>query len=185
MGDRYEGIGDAHRKTFDWVFLGKEKVNVALDSTNETSESFIKMDRFPDAGEGIGEAAHEKTVETSWSSFSHWLNEDEGMYWITGKPGSGKSTPMKYLCNKRRTRQYLRHWTGIYPLVTAGFFFWNSGTAMQMSRMGLLRLFSINQSKVIQSLSLFSFLTGGDHMSYSGVISIPGPGQNLAVRSTF
>lgn len=62
-----------------------------------------------------------------------------GLYWITGKAGSGKSTLMKFLYNDPRTSEHLRSWASPLPLVTAAFFFWNSGSEMQMSQSGLLR----------------------------------------------
>src|SRR5579862_1109692 len=55
------------------------------------------------------------------------------------EPGSGKSTLMKYLYNNTRTLRYLQPWIGIAPFMMIGFFFWSSGTTMQMSRMGLLQ----------------------------------------------
>ncbi|KAH7119118.1 hypothetical protein B0J11DRAFT_441007 [Dendryphion nanum] len=76
-----------------------------------------------------------------WSSFTKWLSntDRQNLYWITGKPGSGKSTLMKYMFNHNKTTAKLQQWNASRPLVKAGFFFWNSGTAMQMSRMGLLQ----------------------------------------------
>jgi hypothetical protein len=76
-----------------------------------------------------------------WDSFPDWLASTEGsnMYWVTGKPGSGKSTLMKYLFNHESTTTTLQAWSKGVPLVKAGFFFWNSGTVMQMSRMALLQ----------------------------------------------
>ncbi|KAK0618911.1 hypothetical protein B0T14DRAFT_602849 [Immersiella caudata] len=42
--------------------------------------------------------------QNSWSSFPEWLEHRcENVYWITGKPGSGKSTMMKYLAKESRT----------------------------------------------------------------------------------
>jgi hypothetical protein len=56
----------------------------------------------------------------------------------TGKPGSGKSTLMKFLYDQQQTLEALKPWSST-PVFHAGFFFWNSGTAMQMSREGLLQ----------------------------------------------
>ena len=91
--------------------------------------------------------AHRRTLEwvfqdnTSrhWHSFPAWLQRSEKIYWITGKPGSGKSTLMKFLYTDRRMRSNARVWSRSKELVTSGFFFWNSGTRMQMSNEGLLR----------------------------------------------
>lgn len=76
-----------------------------------------------------------------WDSFTTWLEkaDHENLYWITGKPGSGKSTLMKFLYHEPRTYSFLRRWYGEQEVIKAGFFFWNSGTAMQMSRMGLFQ----------------------------------------------
>ncbi|KAI0386886.1 hypothetical protein F5Y04DRAFT_288693 [Hypomontagnella monticulosa] len=75
----------------------------------------------------------------SWSSFKDWLAYGTGIYWITGKAGSGKSTLMKMLCQDMRTTALLESWSGSTPIVTASFYFWNSGTELQMSQEGLLR----------------------------------------------
>ncbi|EOD43829.1 hypothetical protein UCRNP2_9462 [Neofusicoccum parvum UCRNP2] len=69
----------------------------------------------------------------------NWLQGDENLYWIKGKPGSGKSTLMKLLHDDERLKNYLQSWRGNSDLVIAGFFFWNSGEVMQMSKDGLLR----------------------------------------------
>ncbi|KAH6876597.1 hypothetical protein B0T10DRAFT_497781 [Thelonectria olida] len=74
-----------------------------------------------------------------WDNFSNWLMSNKPLYWITGKPGSGKSTLMKYLSDDRRLRSQLRVWKGDNPLSMGKFFFWNSGTALQMSGVGLLQ----------------------------------------------
>jgi hypothetical protein len=58
------------------------------------------------------------------SSFVHWLTTDEPVYWISGKPGSGKSTLMKFLANDNRTRKLLEKWAGSDKLFTAAFYFW-------------------------------------------------------------
>lgn len=76
-----------------------------------------------------------------WDNFAKWVeNDDQGnIYWITGKPGSGKSTLMKFLFHENSTETLLNRWSGGQAVSKAGFFFWNSGTTMQMSRMGLFQ----------------------------------------------
>jgi hypothetical protein len=71
--------------------------------------------------------------------FADWLENHSGTFWINGKAGSGKSTLMKYLTNHRETLLSLNRWAGDFELITAPFFFWNSGTALQKSQVGLLR----------------------------------------------
>lgn len=77
--------------------------------------------------------------ENSCSSLVDWLEGDERIYWITGKPGSGKSTLLKYICKDPRTQKYLKNWAKGQPLIEASFYFWNSGSSIQMSQAGLLR----------------------------------------------
>lgn len=83
-----------------------------------------------------------KTKSRSPVYFAEWLKsqrQEDGLYWIGGKPGSGKSTLMKYLYSHERTHQLLKQWAGTKELFVAGFFFWHSGTEMQKSQEGLLR----------------------------------------------
>ncbi|KAH6698160.1 hypothetical protein BKA61DRAFT_530992, partial [Leptodontidium sp. MPI-SDFR-AT-0119] len=81
------------------------------------------------------------TEEQSWSDFSGWLKSGNGVYWMSGKAGSGKSTFMKRLVDDSQNRLYhlLRVWARGSPLCVATFFFWNSGTRLQKSQLGLLR----------------------------------------------
>ena len=71
--------------------------------------------------------------------FKEWLSDGNGIYWIAGKAGSGKSTLMKYLVSEPRTESILQTWAGNEALVVAKFFFWNAGDVMQKSQEGLLR----------------------------------------------
>ncbi|KAK7408953.1 hypothetical protein QQX98_008897 [Neonectria punicea] len=75
-----------------------------------------------------------------WPSFPEWLQaKDDSIYWITGKPGSGKSTLMKYIFENPRLEDHLQDYAGDLPLMLAGFFFWNPGSEMEKSQEGLLR----------------------------------------------
>ncbi|KAE9373908.1 hypothetical protein N431DRAFT_374559 [Stipitochalara longipes BDJ] len=71
--------------------------------------------------------------------YVEWLRERTGIFWIHGKPGSGKSTLMKYLIHHPKTADHLQAWADGKRLVIAKFFFWNSGTKLQKSQEGLLR----------------------------------------------
>ncbi|PNP49580.1 hypothetical protein THARTR1_09902 [Trichoderma harzianum] len=68
-----------------------------------------------------------------------WLQNDEKLLWISGKPASGKSTFMKYLHNNSLTADYLRKWRRSDHFVRATFFFHHRGTAIQKSLEGLHR----------------------------------------------
>ena len=74
-----------------------------------------------------------------WSDFAEWLGSGNSLYWISGKPGSGKSTLMKYICSHPQTIQLLDSWRAGLPLLQARFFFWAAGHTLQSSQEGLLR----------------------------------------------
>lgn len=78
--------------------------------------------------------------EVQWSSFPAWLREAlRSVYWITGKPGSGKSTLMKFIFEHPQLRDHLSDYAKDLPLMLAAFFFWNPGSKMQKSQEGLVR----------------------------------------------
>ncbi|KAF5667262.1 2-hydroxyacylsphingosine 1-beta-galactosyltransferase [Fusarium heterosporum] len=68
-----------------------------------------------------------------------WLNHGSGVFWVSGKPGSGKSTFMKYVADNARTRSSLKIWARDKELVIASHYFWISGTEMQKSWQGLIQ----------------------------------------------
>lgn len=93
-----------------------------------------------------------------------WLQKGTGIFWINGKPASGKSTLMKYLYQDPRTKELLRAsgWQSRARLTTASFFFHHRGNNMQKSFEGLLRsLISqiLEQEKILFRL-LYPILVG-------------------------
>ncbi|KAL8310944.1 hypothetical protein RB597_001950 [Gaeumannomyces tritici] len=109
----------------------------------------LRFDTIDDRYEGI-RLAHSKTFcwifgtqlekDAPPSSFSEWLASAEDLFWVSGKPGSGKSTLMKYLCLHRETRRRLQTWAQGNRLIMADFFFWNAAKqSLQKSQQGLLR----------------------------------------------
>ncbi|VUC31502.1 unnamed protein product [Clonostachys rosea] len=74
--------------------------------------------------------------------FCNWLQEGKGLFWVKGKPGSGKSTLMKYIMKSKHTWELLHDWTrssSEVKEIIAGFFFHYRGTSLQKSFEGLLR----------------------------------------------
>lgn len=71
--------------------------------------------------------------------FSQWLRKGTGLFWINGKPGSGKSTLMKFIFQDRRTSDLLHNWRTGNTFTRVAFFFHYRGTSMQKSFEGLLR----------------------------------------------
>lgn len=81
------------------------------------------------------------------SGFKNWLSSDGKLYWIIGKPGSGKSTLMRYLMQptslpsrQNRCVEHLRQWAGNGENLTIiSFHFWAIGSPMQRTKEGLFR----------------------------------------------
>ncbi|KAH8819892.1 hypothetical protein F5884DRAFT_28946 [Xylogone sp. PMI_703] len=71
--------------------------------------------------------------------FSKWLRCQNGIFWVSGKAGLGKSTLMKYISDDLRMMTSLYDWAGISNIFTASFYFWNAGTDMQKSQQGFLQ----------------------------------------------
>jgi hypothetical protein len=65
--------------------------------------------------------------------FSNWLQEGSGLFWIHGKPASGKSTLMKYIVRSKQTWELLHDWRKSSYEVNAAYFFHYRGTAIQKS----------------------------------------------------
>lgn len=64
--------------------------------------------------------AHPKTFEWAFQNqLQSWLRSSHPVFWITGKPGSGKSTLMKYLVNNPRTPLALETWSHSRRLIVA------------------------------------------------------------------
>ncbi|KAM0511307.1 hypothetical protein ACHAPE_009973 [Trichoderma viride] len=109
----------------------------------ETILQTLNFDQLHERELAVGEA-HEGTAtwifdESKPTKFVKWLQKSNGMYWITGKAGSGKSTLMKFLTDHPQTLQYLTEWTNGNDLIVAKHYFWNPGTTMQKSQEGLFR----------------------------------------------
>ena len=68
-----------------------------------------------------------------------WLRKGTGIYWIQGKPGSGKSTLMKFLHDHPQTSEILNQWRQGRNHTSAWFFFNERGSYIEKSFEGLLR----------------------------------------------
>lgn len=72
------------------------------------------------------------------NSFQEWLRSDSKIYWISGKPGSGKSTLMNFIAEHDSTCKQLKKWSGPRDLIMIDGYLWNAGASSQRSYHGLL-----------------------------------------------
>ncbi|KAI1412373.1 hypothetical protein F5Y13DRAFT_200005 [Hypoxylon sp. FL1857] len=110
-------------------------------------------DRFSQIESRLGHT-FDWIYDKSSISLSQWLQRGRGIFWISGKPGSGKSTLMKFLLRDPRTSELLHHW---HPMssarqIIASFFFHYRGNLVQKSFEGLLRSIILQILKAEPSL---------------------------------
>lgn len=95
FNQRRNQIEAADGDTLKWIFVvdnaeeSKESSGEALGFTNSEEEE--KRDRRP-------------REEIKWHSFSKWLSSTDTIYWISGKPGLGKTTVVKNILADKRTK---------------------------------------------------------------------------------
>ncbi|KAH8889242.1 hypothetical protein GQ53DRAFT_870288, partial [Thozetella sp. PMI_491] len=121
--ERVNGIAEAHTQTFDWLFGISE--GEGDESGTEQDHDCVLLGFEKDA------------KKATWDSFSLWLASDEPIYWISGKPGAGKSTLMKHLYSHPQTKQRLSRRTNETVLLLSHFFYL-MGNPMQHNINGLL-----------------------------------------------
>ncbi|KAK8054433.1 hypothetical protein PG994_009500 [Apiospora phragmitis] len=132
-----------------------------LESLSFKSMAFREQDIEQAHGTSFDWIFHDHAGD-SHPSFSEWLSTTKlgNIYWnrtITGKPGSGKSTLIRYLSGHRTTIRLVHAWAGNPHVTVAGFYFWTSGSQEQRSQTGLLRslLFQLLSTKpdlIVQEL---------------------------------
>lgn len=115
---RHEAIPVAHSDTFGWALTGPKTRTLENDEAQSTS--------FMDPSKG-------KLLE--------WLETGTGIFWVSGKPGSGKSTLMKYVADHPATIRSLESWaaTTDQRAVVMSHYFWSAGSPIQKSQHGLWR----------------------------------------------
>ncbi|SCV45329.1 uncharacterized protein FFB14_08594 [Fusarium fujikuroi] len=133
MNRRRNEIHASYGSTFNWLFEGEFEDDY-LESESEVSES----DSF---SESDADSSSEDEVDSyrqmlACSSFGTWLESSENRYWISGRPGTGKSVLMKFIISHKQTMDSLRQWHPEAQILSH--FFWKVGSPMQSSFKGFL-----------------------------------------------
>jgi hypothetical protein len=132
------GRTQSRREQWDWEEDHYERIeSILIDGLQYLSMS-QRYETIAKPHQHTFEWIYQKP-QRDWSDFVKWLRAGNGIYWVNGKAGSGKTTLMRYIHDNIRTRQELSLWAGDNPLQISSFFFWNSGTLEQKSQSGLLR----------------------------------------------
>lgn len=144
MHGRFENVEPAHFETFEWIFDETYGFHVddakPVDKFNDR-EKPSEVDDDPKAEDDGPEAKGDGESTSNWSDseddtepnvdsktrfrggdhdcsvrepFLRWLSSGNGIFHISGKLGSGKSTLMKFLCDHERTTVELQKWAGMY-----------------------------------------------------------------------
>lgn len=89
-------------------------------ATKERLLASLRFDRMNERWSHVRGAEHPKTLDWimqteqpegsfgSWDIFPHWLQSSDPIYWISGKPGAGKSTLISYTLTNHGTTENLR-----------------------------------------------------------------------------
>ncbi|KAL8784235.1 MAG: hypothetical protein Q9195_009134 [Heterodermia aff. obscurata] len=138
-------------------------------------EIVSRQEQISDAFEGtyqwIFDLPDSKRVrDARWSNFHDWLENSNSIYWISGKPGSGKSTLMKFIVHEDQTSRLLEIWKKDGRLIMISFFFWRAGSDLQKSATGLLR--SLLYQIASQCPDSFNHIRIQDR-NVSGDVSVP------------
>lgn len=89
----------------------------------------------------------------AWNLFLDWLRAGDKIFHVSGNPGAGKSTLMKFLSQHERAMEELKAWATTKTLISCAFYFWSPGSKAQRTVTGLYR------SLLFQALSQCPDLT--------------------------
>ncbi|RFN54254.1 hypothetical protein FIE12Z_1380 [Fusarium flagelliforme] len=108
---RYEEINDASV----WNRSEEERTSSKFKQDNTTSKA---------------------SCSNNSTQFTRWLGSESKMFWISGKPGSGKSTLMKFIATNPATQEHMAAWRSDVHILTH--YFWKAGNPMERNLKGFL-----------------------------------------------
>lgn len=123
MNERRNHISSQIPDSFTWIFGSQHPGDYndiygddSEDEGRESDDGMLEEDSHSDASSIC--ISH---IEGRWDDFVSWLECDDPVYWVSGKPASGKSTLMKFIASNPRTRESLEKWQEA-PMILSHFF---------------------------------------------------------------
>jgi len=137
MRSRHTQIHSAGSETCGWILETDDEAEEGVDNGDNKKDADVGLDD----GVGTGDRALQENLDRREARrvFRSWLREGQNVLHISGNPGSGKSTLMKFIAGQSSTEEELKKWAGTKILVLAEFYFWSSGTTLQRTLQGLYR----------------------------------------------
>ncbi|KAF4958312.1 hypothetical protein FGADI_2478 [Fusarium gaditjirri] len=145
MRQRYNDVLDSSEASFDRVFasykrltandndsgISEEERSHSITDTRDEVEADLQLtDGFDGEREGY------ESIDLVWSNFIKCLGSSDSLFCIRGKPGSGKSTLIKFIVDNPNT-QLLLHQSNPEAIIFSHFF-WKIGSSAQNTIKGLL-----------------------------------------------
>lgn len=127
MNQRYNDLMHSRSATFKRVFSAYQDIT--------TGDEANSIDEVTAEDLGIDESRRNH-IDATWAEFINWLQSSDSLFCIRGKPGSGKSTLVKFVIDHENTKELLCRWSPDVTIISH--FFWKIGSSTQNSIKGML-----------------------------------------------
>ncbi|EWY92345.1 hypothetical protein FOYG_05922 [Fusarium oxysporum NRRL 32931] len=124
--ERYNSVLPSSDACFERVFASYERVcrkDPGHKAWNKYEQEFNVQGKITREKARLKEEVDE--IDHIWERFSNWLQSDDKLFWIRGKPGSRKSTLIKFVINNGSTKRLLGSWHPNTRILSH--FFWKIG----------------------------------------------------------
>ncbi|KAK4162901.1 hypothetical protein QBC43DRAFT_71375 [Cladorrhinum sp. PSN259] len=137
MNERRNQITSPYGNTFEWMVTGEDPQDSdSQTGLNDSSDNNANK-HLEDSRASVLEDQKEARESASHRFLSWIQSTEEPLFWISGKPGSGKSTLMKFLASSQQVIQNLpRKPTG--ETLVLSHFIWSAGQLMDRRIKGIL-----------------------------------------------
>ncbi|KAF5541971.1 hypothetical protein FMEXI_7670 [Fusarium mexicanum] len=141
MNSRRNHISNNYPGTFNWILCHHTSVPSNRGSPSESDLSDMDSQTSEDIRTSNKNVCRcledfEITNEVVSDCFPCWLESDSNIFWVSGKPASGKSSLMKFLASNFSTGTHLRNWRSNVRILTHSF--WKPGKLLQRNVEGMV-----------------------------------------------